>query len=749
MSEITPVSDNNWILEENEFSTESNIGFEGLFTIGSGYMHLRGSLEEHLYDAPQNEEYVSKPKHLGHKMRNKPKARWGTYVPGIYGKHPVLNNELINLPFFLSFEPTVDDVDLDMEKSRLTKYSRRLHLKDALLVREFDWYLPSGSKVRLRFERFVSGPRKQLCLQRLSITPEREVNFKLQSTIDADVRSNGYNHFRDVDFSFPNDNSVSCKVITDNSNIVEILSELRFEGTAPRQNRTGLQGTLKANINIGASETVWIEKRTVVKTDRDTDTDERDTLLKESESMTYKQLFEEHQKFWHERWKNTDVIIEGDDSTQKSLRLSLYHLLRSHVPEDNRVAIDAKGYAGEAYWGRFFWDNEMFLIPFYSLTDPERAETLVDFRIRSLEGARKNARKYQYEGARYAWESDSEGNECSPNWQYADHEIHITADIVYAMAYYAAATGDYTYLVREAYDVIQDTATYWTQRIDYGNDDSPHLLGVMGPDEYKPIVNDNFYTNLLVSFALSVAASIGRDNGLDDEICEKYEEIANNLPLLANDDGLFLQFDGFEKLAEPDFDNNWKDRDALFSENVTQEKLFRIKALKQADVLMGMYLFEDEFSDDEIKKAYDYYLPYTTHDSSQSKGIHAIVASWLRRWDDAWNFWQDSLKLDLNGGAADGVHIGNAAANWLVAVFGFGGMGTPLQFDDFYFTPKLPEKVSRMAFPVTRNGVSIFIDITKEKVEVTNNSKEEANVTIFDTKKTIAGQTKESFPIKK
>ncbi len=407
------------------------------------------------------------------------------------------------------------------------------------------------------------------------------------------------------------------------------------------------------------------------------------------------------------------------------------------MPDDARVAIDAKGYAGEAYWGRFFWDTEMFLLPFFLYTDPERARTLVDFRVGSLEGARENAARYGYPGARYAWESDAGGHECCPNWQYADHEVHVTADVAYGLVHYARAAGDAGYLRGPAAAVLVETARYWMERLDWREGDGhPSLLGVMGPDEYTPISHNNAYTNRMVAFALRAAAEVGEAAGASPEECRAWAAAAEGLPIpRANDGVLVLQCEGFDRMADPRFDEYWRDRTQPFAAQVSQERLYRSRCLKQADVLMLMAMFPAEFSDAEVRRAWDYYVPLTTHDSSLSAGVHALVALRLGLVAEAWAFWQRSRDIDLDiehGGAAEGIHIANAGAAWQAAVLGFAGMRTAMQADALTLSPHLPAAWSRLAFPVIWKGCPAYVDIRREGVRITNRGTVPLDVRVND-----------------
>ncbi len=731
-----------WVIAEPAFRAQTALAYEGLFTLGSGYLHVRGSLEEHLSDAPQNVEYTRLPTNVTSERFPEAKAKWGTYIPGVFGKHPLLNAEMINLPWFLALAPGVNGERLDLEKCQVEEYRRELRLDTATLTRRLRWRTKSGAVVGVEFERFISAARPHICVQRTKLTTDQAVNVEIEAGIDADVRTNGHDHFQRIVFKPLDSDGVGCFLRTDGADAIEMVTRLRASGLNWRCESRKRGASLVADLAIAADRQLTVEKRTAVAASRDLPVRSAVERLAEIESLSFEQLHAEHAEIWRQRWESCDVVVEGDERSQLALRTSLYHLLRAHVPGDPRVAIDGKGYAGDAYWGRYFWDTELFLLPFYLYTDPPRARTLVDFRVNTLGGALANARRYGYGGARYAWESDADGNECCPNWQYADHEVHVTADVVYGLAHYARGTGDDEYLRGAAAEVIVETARYWVQRLDWrAGEDHPSLLGVMGPDEFTPISNNNAYTNRLVRFALRLAAEVGKVGGTSPHEREAFARAADGLPIPRHADGkLVWQCEGFDALAELDLDRLWTDRGKTLGSQVSQERLYRSKCLKQADVLMLMMLFPDEFTDSEVRRAWDYYVPLTTHDSSLSPGVHAIVACRLGLIEEAWRYWQQAVGTDLDierGGAAQGIHISNAALVWQVAVLGFAGMKTAMQSDVLTFRPRLPAAWSRLAFPVVWRGTRAHVEITREHVTVANRSDKALDVRVGDQTRTV------------
>lgn len=720
-SSITRPSD--WSIVEEGFDPATAKAFEGLFTLGSGFLHARGSLEERLLDAPQDAVYDRSPANVTSEVFRERLSKWGTFVPAIYGPHPRLNNEIVNLPWFLWIEPHAAGEKLDMLHSRVESHRRELNLRTAVLSRELTWRTRAGPVLRLRFVRFISAACAQLCCQRVTIETDRPVDLVVRAGIDAAVRTNGYDHFRELGLSAHAPAAVACRVTTDGGDEVSIVSVVQGDSETPRTIVNGQRAWVERPLSLAPGRPATFEKRTAVSTSRHPSLSPAAACLDGAANRSWDDLLAEHAALWDERWTSCDVQIDGDADSQRALRAALFHLLRAH-PNDDRVAIDAKGYAGEAYWGRFFWDTEIYLLPFFLYTDPPRARSLVDFRLHSLPGAMANAARYGYRGAKYAWESDMHGAECCPNFQYADHEIHVTADVAYAMAHYAAAA-DESYLRGPAARVLVETARYWLDRVDQRPGDAHlSLLGVMGPDEYTPISSNNAYTNRMAAFALDCAARHGEYGGAGADECRAFAAAAARLPVPRGSDGLLvLQCEEFPRLAEPRFDELWRDRTRSFAAQVSQERLYRSKCLKQADVLMLPLLFPCEWTPEMLRRAWDCYLPCTTHDSSLSPGVHAILALELGKADEAWSFWKKASGLDLDvahGGAAEGIHIACAAATWMAAVFGFAGLRTALAAGELTLRPRLPAAWKRMSFPIVWKGCRAMVTLTHRDAVVEN-----------------------------
>ena len=711
--------DINWCLTEDTYNPEKSKYYEGLFTQGNGYMDVRGSYEEGLLCVQQDREYERKPANVTLEKHVKEQSNWGTYIPGIVGRHPHLMTEIINLPFFFETGLCINGETLDMNECRISDYKRWLDMRDGSLNRTFTWQTRSGQTVKLEYFRFISKEQEHLAVSQVKISMAKgsgELSF--YGGVNVGVRTNGFNHFLGKEISSLDKDSVQVVVETNGGNTVVIQSKLLSNRKVSTLSLgDGKRGFTTGTLELNEGEELIIQRIIVVATDRDLDG--RDPVKLCQDTVEYAletgsdELLSRHQKRWASYWNRSDVIIEGDDKVQKALRMSIYHLLRADNDKDDRVAICAKGYAGAAYFGRYFWDTEISLLPFFIYTNPKAARKLLMFRYNTLEGAKRNARAYGYKGARYPWESSVTGDEECANWQYADHEVHVTADIIYAIIHYVKATSDVDFIRKYGIDIMVETARYWCTRVDKFPDGSYQLLGVMGPDEYLPITSNNRYTNKMVKYSLEqtilwLQQFRPEHLHVTDEEIALFKDVAANLKLeLESDEGIILQCDEFLNYADVDFDSIWTDRSKCFGTFISQEKNYRSKALKQADVLEMMMLFRDEFSNQELLANYDYYEPITTHDSSLSAAVHGIIAAWLGKMDEAKAFLDKVINIDMDDtklGAEEGIHIANCGGLWQLVVFGFAGMKTAFESDQIEFDPHLPEGWKKVIIPLEING---------------------------------------------
>jgi len=716
-----------YIISEDKYSSNLNKTYEGMMAQGNGYFSVRGSFEEGLIDAPQNEIYTRTMKSVTTEIQRSPLSKYGTYIPTIMGDHPFLMEVIINLPYFLDFIVYIDDKKVDMLHSNISEYHRELNMKDGTLNRSFV-LITDTTKIKFTFERFASMSSKHLFVQRISYEVlEGNGKISIESGINADITTNGFNHFKNIELEKKKENIESC-ITTDLDFKVYTITNLQSEKEASisvEKTEKQIKYILEEQFSSGDKNTFI--KRSVMTTNRDLDNvnfiENGLQTLDVAIFKSYDELLRESQEIWAEKWNQSDIFIEGDKELQKGIRFSIYHLIRSNNEDDYRVQICAKGFAGEAYYGRYFWDSEIYLLPFYIYTNPKAARNMLMYRYYTLDGARKNAARYHCNGARYPWQSGLTGEEQCPLLEYADNEVHITADIAYAIMNYYKVTNDYDFVRDYGAEILIETSRFWGDRVNQDKKGMYHLINVMGPDEYSPMTKDNAFTNRLVQFNLRNAVKMvllikqkspkEYDNlvsrlKLDKEELDKFMEIAENLHLPYDEDrDLYLQSADFEDYGEININEIWKDRNRAFGHYATQEEIYRTKCIKQADVIALMTLFPDEFTTKQVEIAYDYYLPYTTHDSSLSPAGHSFIANRLGRKEDVKKYLKQSLDVDLSlekRGTEDGIHIANCGCLWQLVVQSFAGVSIDSVTGQVKVNSNLPEHIESISFSIIVKG---------------------------------------------
>ncbi|MCH4890136.1 glycoside hydrolase family 65 protein [Acidaminobacter sp. JC074] len=666
------------------FEKEHYKHFEGLMTQGNGYLSIRASFEED-YIEGQDDLYWRMPANVTVEKKRHTEGKFGTYIPLIVGNHPILREEMINLPYFLGMNFYVDGCKFHINHAR--NHHRKLDLKDGLITRYFDF-----KGIHIKTERYIHQVHKNLVVQKYEIQGDKDI--EVESYIDYGVTTNGYNHF--VETSYNLENGLHLNLLTDMNDEVEIVSRLSLDKTTSVSDPPYLME--KKLLHLKKDQKYVFYKYTLIRTSKDVNPCGID--------FDFDKLYAEHQKAWQEKWDMADVVIEGDSNLQYALRVSIYHLLRSNNEHESRVAIDAKGAAGEAYFGHFFWDTEIYLLPFYLLTNPVAAKNLLMFRVNTLEAAKKNAKSYGYNGAKYPWESSVSGAEQCSNWQYADLEIHVGLDIAYAMINYLKATGDQECFNNHFLECIDEVLMYFMERLSY-KDGEFHLKGVMGPDEYIHYSDNNAYTNKLLYEIMKFRIQYQSDTFSKKLLIYKDG-------LVIQDDYIIEQCDHFGDFDNLDFDLVWPDKSKPFGATISQEKNYRSKALKQADVLMLFFLYKDQYSKERMKDNLDYYLPLTTHDSSLSYIIHSIIMNWTCD-ERAYEYLEKAMAIDINYGAEDGIHIANCGGLYQGLVFGLCGMkvGANVTFD-----PKLPKNIRKVSFKYNHLGKKYQVDINHNGVNV-------------------------------
>ncbi|MBO4734513.1 MAG: glycoside hydrolase family 65 protein, partial [Clostridia bacterium] len=471
----------------------------------------------------------------------------------------------------------------------------------------------------------------------------------------------------------------------------------------------------------------------------------------------YKFLKNEHISVWEEIWNNSDVLIDGDKEAQFALRYSIYHLCSIAPHNTDKCGIPARGLSGQVYKGAAFWDTEMFMLPFFQFTDSKVASNLLKYRIRTLPGAERKAKEFGFEGAFFAWESQETGDDACTLFNvtdvftgrplrtyFKDKQIHISADIVYAMWNYCRATGDYTVLrdggLTLMYKCLWFFYTYSSFK-PYKN--RYEILDVIGPDEYHDRVNNNAFTSIMIKHAADIfILALEKVKAEYPEVLESLNkdlswayDFAQKLYVpQPGEDGIIEQFDGYLGLEDAT-PKMLKERELKENEYWGGHGLASTtRAIKQADVIMALNVFGNEYSR-EIKKAnWDFYEPYTEHGSSLSACAYAIVAAQIGYTDWAYKYFMKTATVDLTGDTKQYVgsqYIGGThpAANggaWNTAIFGFAGVSyTDTVLD---ISPQLPENWKSIEFKLNWQGEKLNIKVIDNTVKIIGAKKSKITV---------------------
>ncbi|MFC1601272.1 glycosyl hydrolase family 65 protein [Candidatus Sumerlaeota bacterium] len=767
MSNQEPALDPNWCVIEKEFKIETNRHYESLFALGTGFLTTRASIEEGFEDDDQGMEFNRFAGVVTLEAIPAGKSKWGTYTHSVAARHPFLCVGVANLPYYLGLVVKANGEKLDLERSKVTDYCRWLDLKTATLHRRLVWHTNSGCRIQLVFQRFMDPQLKFTCVQTCAITMlAGDAKLEVSHYVDNNVRTNGYDKYTAHAVGIDDDGVIHADVTTNHDNRVVTASRAVVDKTSDWNiDRAARRITATASFTLAKGESAQVKKVSAVISDVHF---ERQGLLNDARELVQrvialeaKTLHAQHKSAWTQRWATCDIEIEANDhpgyDSQLGIRQAIYHLLRSRHEDDERGQVCPKCCTSDVYFGGTFWDMEIFILPFYLYTNPKAARGTTMFRYHNLPGARAIAEKQGYIGARYPWTSAADGSETCPLWEFSDHQVHITADVAIGAWHYYLTSGDQETLFNHGAEIIIDTARYWTQRVDkIPGKDGYQIFGVMGPDEYKVITNNNAYTNHLAKFALDIAAQT--IELMQEQAPDKFRELAERLELEGNETQLFReiaegipipvdaernivwQCDGFDTEFTPlDIKARWQDRTRPFGAFVSQEERFRSKAMKQSDTVALFMILPEDFSIEQRKASFEYYDPICSHDSSNSMCSRMIAAANVGWADLAYDSWKQSLDIDfgVRPRSSDGLHGANVGGMWQEAVCGFGGLISALNTDVLTFKPCLPQEIARLSFKIQWKGQWVKATMTADEARIENLSDDELTCRVFAKEETI------------
>ncbi len=751
---------NEWSIIENTFDPANQELSESIFSIGNGYIGQRANFEENYSGKSLQGSYIAG-------VYYPDKTRVGWWKNG----YPEYFAKVLNSTNWIGISIKINGIDLDFAKSNVKNFYRELNMKEGYLKRSFTIEIEDGKELKGEVIRFISLKRKEIGAIKYTLKPINfNANIELSPYLDGDVKNQdsnydekfwnevakkssdyaGYIMLKTKKLNFQVCSYMQYKILKNNE---ELLSKpIIFEKEKYISNTIHLDAIPGDEITL--IKYVATASNRYYKSDELVEITEK--LSKEAKDAGFNELLLEQKESWAHNWQESDIIIKGDKKAQQGIRFNIFQLNQTYNGKDSRLNIGPKGFTGEKYGGSTYWDTEAYCLPFYLSTSEESvAKNLLLYRYKQLDKAIENAEKLGFtDGAALYPMVTMNGEECHNEWEITFEELHRNGAIAYAIYNYVNYTGEKEYLAKYGFDVLVGISRFWAQRVNYSNRKNKYvMLGVTGPNEYDNNVNNNWYTNRIAAWTLEYTLEVKKY--LTENYPEKYKElytklninetefvkwdnIINNMYYPIDDElNIFLQQDNYldkEQILVKDLDK----KHLPINQNWSWDRILRSCFIKQADVLQGLYLLEDNYNIDTIKRNFYFYEPRTVHESSLSPCIHAILASSIGDYDKAYEMYLRTSRLDLdnyNNDTEDGCHTTSMAGTWMSVVHGFGGLR--VKNDRLLLNPFIPKHWDEYSFKIMFRGSLLKISVSKKITSIINESEIKANIRVYEKEYTL------------
>jgi len=748
-----------WHIIEEGFHREFHEVSESICSLGNGRFGLRGNFEED---------------YSGKSLR-------GSYFAGVYypdltrvgwwkNGYPEYFAKVLNSVNWIGVRIFIDGEVLDLDKTQVSNFVRTLDMEQGLLTRSFDINPPAGGQLAFHFERFCSMADPDVAAIRISIKSEGyQGKITLEPYLDFDVHNKDSNYgdqfwdrvTEEQDDSFSMVSAITKKTAFTVSSFMHSKVEVNGHQVSTASSSIApMKVSRLYKVELKKGEELILHKTVVnlssLYVHPDHQTEEGKKKLGAHEVIGYATMKRDHIEAWHKIWDGADIIIDGNVMAQQGIRFNIFQLWQTYTGADARLNIGPKGFTGEKYGGSTYWDTEAYCIPFYLGTaDAAIARNLLVYRYLHLQKAIENAAKLGFkDGAALYPMVTINGEECHNEWEITFEEIHRNGAMVYAIYDYIKYTGDTSYLTDGGLEVMIGVARFWSQRVNYSQDKQAWvMLGVTGPNEYENNVNNNWYTNYLARWCMQYALEqiewvkqshpdkwtrIKQTSDFKEEEIGHWQERINGMYFPWDESRkVYLQQDGF-------LDKDLMHADDLpaserpINQKWSWDRILRSCFIKQADVLQGMYFFEDHFDEDTHRRHFDFYEPMTVHESSLSPCVHAILASRLGKPEKANEMYLRTSRLDLddyNNDTEDGLHITSMAGSWMSVVRGFAGM----QVKDglLHLAPVLPAGWEGFSFKIHYRERSLGVTITGGHCDVTLHSGQPLEIVVNNERRQL------------
>ena len=734
---------NEWSIIEEGFDAGRVKSSESLFSIGNGAMGQRANFEEFYSGKTFQGSYIA-----GVYYPDKTKVGWWK------NGYPEYFAKVLNAPNWIGINVEINGEKLDLASCKEVKnFRRELNMKEGWYNRSFEITLQNGVEVAVNVNRFLSLEIDELGAIQYEVTPiNQDAKVVFKPYVDAGIENEDTNweerfwetlEVKNQDnqayvvartlktkftVSTYMHNSVLVNDAVSDVKPVEVEKEaskilFSYEIAASKGQKVTLQkfGGYVSSMNHPVDELILASKK----------------VIEKANEIGYNQLFENQKQAWAKIWEMSDITIDGDVKAQQGIRFNIFQLNQTYLGKDSRLNIGPKGFTGEKYGGSTYWDTEAYCIPFYMATkDQQVARNLLAYRYNQLDKAIENAEKLGFKnGAALYPMVTMNGEECHNEWEITFEEIHRNGAIAFAIYNYYRFTGDYSYIPEKGLEVLIGIARFWHQRATFSTYRNQYvILGVTGPNEYENNVNNNWYTNYIakwcIQYTLEQIQKVNSDYQSDftrimnkvklsQTEMDSWKEVADNMYFPYSEEyGVYLQQDGFldkELVTVADLDKAQRPINQKWS----WDRILRSPYIKQADTLQGFYFFEDHFTKDELEKHFNFYEPFTVHESSLSPCVHSIQAAVLGRMEQAYTFYLRTSRLDLddyNKEVHEGLHITSMAGTWMSIVEGFGGMR--VKDGKLSFEPKIPSQWKGFSFKVNFRNTIVKVVVSQNEVSI-------------------------------
>jgi alpha,alpha-trehalose phosphorylase len=724
-----------WAIVETAYTKELTALLETVFALGNGHLGVRGSFHQ------------GKPAHQPGVLINGFYESWPIVYPEAGYGFATAGQTIVYVPDPTPVRIAVNGEMVDFDRAQISAWERRLDFQAGTLSHSYHWETRGGIGVDVTATRLVSLVQPDLVVCRLSVTVDEPANVVLVSEVinrqDTDYLEPAASQFdprRAKNFGRrvleptglrvgPETISVGYETVQSRLNLAVSMTHRldRPHETTVMEHPDHPQATF--SVELGRGDKVTLETFTTFETAEDRGIDQAEDAVHVAAAAGYEAAATAQAGAWEIYWANADVHIGTDKAVQQAVRWILFQLHQASA-QINGTGIPAKGVTGQTYDGHYFWDTEIFVLPFLLYTNPRVAAQLLRFRYGMLDHARDRARELALRGALFPWRTIS-GEEASAYYAAGTAQYHINADIAYALRKYVEVTGDEELLWDFGVEILIETARMWAD-LGFHRDGAFHIYGVTGPDEYTALVDDNAYTNLMAQMNLQYAVSCvermrveeslrwrrlrSRLGVLDTEVEEWRLAAARMYVGYDTGFGITKQDESFLAKEHWDFDAVGPERHPLLL-HFHPLVIYRYQVLKQADVVMAMFLLGDHFSPQLKRANFAYYDPLTTGDSSLSACVQSIVAAEIGEAELAMEYFRTVLftdLADLHRNTTDGLHLASAGGVWMTLIYGMAGMRDTA--GDISFDPRLPAEWRAMIFKLMVRGMRLSVDLDHQRL---------------------------------